>query len=400
MPELSEIRNAIDSAKVEQYLVNGASSRTVKGAPMPPIKGPITIKQFTFGQLNPTYLITDQSGLKLVLRRKPMANKKLVSRSAHAIEREFYMIKGIDICNAQGKAEHKVPVPKVYLLCEDESVIGQVFYVMEYMRGRPIKRPDMPQIEPEHRHAYWDAAMTTVGAIHLVDCSELVKHLPAEHFPQFQPERLAKLAGDGPSYFERQIKTLDAVHTLQLETVDAIPHFKQILEWVLARAPRDPTQLTLIHGDCKIDNFMFHESEPKVLAVLDWELCTLGHPLFDLANFLQPFVLPVAFNRLLFPDTNIGVDDPANSDHVKEVLTLYQERLGRLWRDNDPKNNPVDLWRVGSVFGLLRICVISQGVAMRVKSGTASSASAEMVAGLYEDLSRYAMELTESLTKL
>lgn len=391
MKDVTEIRNPLEVAALEKYLTNLPDS-VIRGVEVPVFKAPFSVKQFRFGQSNPTYLIEDASGANFVLRRKPSANSKLVSKSAHAIEREFYILNGIAHCNQT--AERKVPIPVVYLLCEDESVTDAVFYVMEYVEGRLIKRPDMPEIPELQRKDYWKAIMTTITAIHSIDCAKLVEYLPAKHFPQFQPDKIAANR-DGPSYFQRQIRTLTAVASLQSKTVDPIPHFDSMTKWMLDKAPRDPSKLTLIHGDFKIDNVLFHPTEPRIIAVLDWELCTFGHPLFDLANFLQPFELPNELNAYLFHPEKVtmGREEPGSLEAVHEHLYLYQKVLGYQWNSKDPKNNPTDLWRVGVVFGLLRLCVISQGVAMRVAKGTASSAAASGYSGLYKKLSLLAMEV-------
>lgn len=398
MPDVTEIRSPLDVEKLTEFLTNIPTSVTT-GTPIPSLTAPFNVKQFSFGQSNPTYLVRDASGTNLVLRRKPTANAKLVSKSAHAIEREFFVLEGISKCNSKVEPSRRVPVPDVYLLCEDESVLGAVFYVMEFVDGRPITRPEF--IPQENEREYWEAILTTIAAIHSVNCDELVKQLPAKHFPQFQPDKLAKSKG-GPTYFQRQIKTLTAVAGLQAKTVDPIPDFNKISGWTLSQAPKDPDSLTLVHGDCKIDNFMFHPTEPRVIAVLDWELCTFGHPLFDLANFLQPYILPQQLNRFLLQPTktDLGIEDPKSAEKVNEVLTLYQDRLGHPWQKDDLSNNPIHLWRLGAVFGLLRLCVISQGVAMRVANKTASSAKAAAIAGLYKPLSELAVDLIDRKTKL
>lgn len=400
MLDVTDIRNPLDTKAIEQYLTNLPSSAT-RGSEVPEFKAPFTIKQFRFGQSNPTYLIIDAANKHYVLRRKPSANSKLVSRSAHAIEREFLILDGIYKCNKSVPAERAVPVPKVYVLCEDESVTEAVFYVMEYIEGRPIKRPDLPGVPESEKAKYWDAIMTTISSIHSLDGNELVKYLPAKHFPQFQPEKLAKSKG-GPSYFQRQIKTLSGVAQLQSKTVNPIPNFEALIRYTAEHAPKDPSKLTLIHGDCKIDNFLFHPTEPKIIAVLDWELCTFGHPLFDLANFLQPFEMPNELNNAFFrPDkVNMGREIPGSRDAVYEKLRLYQKKLGYPWNDDIPSNNPVDLWTLGVIFGILRLCVISQGVAMRVAKGTASSANAAGFSSLYILLSDLAMEIIEKSSKL
>ncbi|KAM9935323.1 hypothetical protein OXX80_005103 [Metschnikowia pulcherrima] len=399
VPEFSDIRNPLDEQKLADYLDKMSSSLGSSNSQLPRFCKPYEIKQFTFGQSNPTYLVTDSLGAKYVLRRKPMPNSKLVSKSAHAIEREFFMLKGIAECNKSVEKSRRVPVPEVFFLCEDESVLGVVFYMMEYVEGRSIKQPDMREISKSQHMEYWESIMRSIAAIHSVDCSKLIKFLPAKHFPQFQPERLENRQ-NSPSYFERQIKTLAAVQASQAKTVDEIPGFGQLIKWVSEHSPKDPDRLTLVHGDCKIDNFLFHKEKPEVIAVLDWELCTMGHPIFDLANFLQPYMFPKSLNRAISPGATIGIENPASASHVEQVLQLYESILGHKWRVGDATNNPRDLWKLGSVFGLLRLCVISQGVAMRVKKGSASSASATAIAGLYKNLSPLALDLIKKGQKL
>lgn len=397
-PDVTEIRSQFDIKGLETFLSNwGNNKNVIRGPSVPKFSAPLTVKQFKFGQSNPSYYIADKTGREFVLRRKPVTNAKLVSRSAHAIEREFFILRGIGIVNQ--KSEKKVPVPDVYMLCEDESVIGYVFYLMEYINGRQIKNPSMPGFDKELSDKHWDAIMETISAIHSLDVLELIKELPASHFPQFQPENLQKLANT--SYFERQIKSLGKVEKLQSKTVPPIPNFDNICKWLLENAPNDPSKLTLVHGDFKIDNILFHPTEPKTSAVLDWELCTFGHPLFDLSNFLQPFQLPNSLNLLLYkPDkTEMGKEIPGSIETIYEKLDLYQKKLGKPWDENNPKNNAADLWLIGFVFGLMRLCVISQGIAMRLKAGNASLGQAEGAANMYPYLSKLATESIDEFNK-
>lgn len=395
-PDVSEVRNPFDVQGLEKYLSNFSNSSnlsgTTPGLSKKNIESPLTVKQFNFGQSNPTYLITDAKGFQFVLRRKPVANEKLVSKSAHAIEREFFILRAIHICNKA--TSKKVPVPDLYLLCEDESNIGYVFYLMEYVNGRQIKNPGMPGMSEPDAKLHRESIMETVLAIHSLDPTTLVKELPASHFPQFQPDKLAKSSG---SYFERQIKTLSAVAKLQSKTVDPIPNFDKICKWLLNNAPNDPSKRTLIHGDFKIDNVLFHASEPRIVAVLDWELCTFGHPLFDLANYLQPFQLPIKLNQLLYNTdrSDMGLESQKSLATVYDQLPIYESKLGYKWDESDPSNNPVDNWNAGYVFGLLRLCVISQGIAMRVAKGSASSGEADVYAKLYFLLSKLAVNAIE-----
>lgn len=401
---IGKVRSPINEENLKKFLEkfqeNVELNQTTKGHnPLPKINpSTLEVQQFKFGQSNPTYFIRDTSSdTKFVLRRKPSPNNKLVSKSAHAIEREFFILNGISICNET--TDKKVPVPKVYLLCEDEGVIDYVFYLMEYIDGRQIVNPGLPGIPSEEKSKYWDSIMETITAIHSLNTKILIENLPASHFPQFQPEKLSKPSKS--TYFQRQVRTLTSVASLQSKVVEPIPHFAQICEWLLKNSPEDPTKPTLIHGDCKIDNVIFDHNSPKIISVLDWELCTFGHPLFDLANFLQPYQLPNRLNLLLYkPDkTNLGREIPDSINQLYEKLDLYQQKLQHNWQELNPKNNPQDTWNVGFVFGLLRLCVISQGIAMRVSKGNASSDNASGYASLYPYLASLAIETIEEDSK-
>lgn len=391
MVDTTEIRNPLDEESVNRFLSNIPANVT-RGSLLPNTIGPFEVKQFLYGQSNPTYLLRNNNDQQLVLRRKPTLNAKLVLKSAHAIEREFYILNAIAKCNASSPNAKELPVPEVYILCEDESVLGSVFYIMEFIDGRAIKNLEMGGAPSKVRAQLWDSIMDTISAIHSLDAWKLIEYLPAEHFPQFQKSVLQALASKS-SYFQRQIKTLFRVAELQTETVDPIPDIENLSRFTLDHAPADPDDLTLIHGDCKIDNFIFHPTEPKVIAVLDWELCTFGHPLFDLANFLQPYALPNEMNLALWhpEQSKIGQDNADSEKELHHLLKLYERKLGYAWEKKDARNNPVDTWRTGVVFSLLRLCVISQGVAMRVSKGVASSAAASRYSQIYKPLSQVAM---------
>lgn len=398
MLDVTEIRNPLDVLRLVNFL-SKIPENIVKGRKVPQFATPLSVKQFAFGQSNPTYLIIDNHGKHYVLRRKPMANGKLVLKLAHAIEREFYILNAISHCNDTVEARRRVPVPDVYLLCEDESVLGCVFYLMECIEGRLLKRADMPEIPAESQDKYWAAVMQTVAAIHSLDYKILAQHLPAKHFPN-----VAKASQNKPQflYFQRQIKTLKQMEALQAKAVDPIPHFDAIIDWVIQHAPNDPSSQMLIHGDCKIDNLLFHPTEPRVIAVLDWELCTVGHPLFDLANLLQPFEFPNKLNRIVYRSNTatIGREESSSSRKLKKLLEMYTQNLGNQWDLLNPTNNPIDQWRLGTVFGFLRLCVISQGIGMRMKNGAASSASAATFGSLYIYLSELAYEIVHNQSKL
>ncbi|EMG50063.1 Acad10 Acyl-CoA dehydrogenase family member 10 [Candida maltosa Xu316] len=394
-PELTDIRSPLDLDKFKKFLatVSPKSSKIHYGHNADIPKTFSNVRQFKFGQSNPTYLFVTPEGRKFVLRRKPSPNSELISKSAHAVEREFHILNSINVLNSGSK--YKVPVPKVHLLCEDESAVGYVFYLMDYVNGIQIKNPDMPGFSQEDKKLYWKSIIETFAAIHLLDVEKLISLLPKEHFPQFQ--NIEKLKNT--SYFVRQVKTLNNIHKLQSKHVPEIPHFNKLTSWLLEHAPQDPDKLTLIHGDLKIDNVLFDAKTKTVIGVLDWELTTIGNPLFDLANFLQGFSLPNKLNRLIYQpqETDIGLENKASQKFVYDRLQDYQRLV--TW-SKDPKNNPVDYWPVGVLFGLLRLCVISQGIAMRVVLGNASSAQASSFASMYPVLSDLALDVINSSRKL
>lgn len=287
-----------------------------------------------------------------------------------------------NINNNKSLRSKPVPVADVFLLCEDEQHIDAVFYVMKFVKGRIFHDPSFPTLKSiEERNKYWDSVLETAASIHSIPSDALFNQLPKRFF---------KLPDPNPkfSYFERQVKSLTKIQSLQTKDVDPIPFFKEISNYLLKTSPKDPKIPSLIHGDFKIDNFVFHPTEPKIIAVLDWELCTNGHPLFDLANVLQPFCMPSSLNKF-FTKFPIEQDEKL----VQRVLNGYDAKAKPDW-------NIHKLWNTGVVFGLYRVAVISQGIAQRVVRGSASSETAKVTAGMYPHVGKLAFELTKSDPKL
>lgn len=383
--DVGPIRSEFNVEKLEKFF---ASPSFPDGTTMGPQIGwsplipPLTVQQFKFGQSNPTYLLTDSKGTKAVLRKKPTLNKKLISKTAHAIEREFFMLASIKNINVRRPKENHVPVADVFLLCEDEQHIDAVFYVMQFVKGRIFHDPSLSPVKStQDRSQIWDAVLDTASAIHSIPSNELFDQLPTRFFKKPTPNPKV-------TYFDRQVKSLNKIHDLQSRDVDQIPHFKETSKWLLKNAPKDPEVPHLIHGDFKIDNFVFHPTKPVIIAVLDWELCTNGHPLFDLANVLQPFCMPPNLNKYF---AKFDIDEDPHL--VDRVLDGYIEKAKPDW---DPKK----LWTVGVVFGLYRVAVICQGIAQRVVRGVASSAEAQQTARLFPHVGDLAFKLTNSDSKL
>jgi aminoglycoside phosphotransferase (APT) family kinase protein len=309
-------------------------------------RGPLTVAQFKGGQSNPTYqLITP--GASYVMRSKPGPAARLLA-SAHAIDREFTVMRAL-----QGT---DVPVPRMHLLCEDERVIGRAFYVMEFMPGRVLWDQSLPAIERAERGAYYDEMNRVIAALHNVDVAAV------------------GLAGYGKpgNYFERQIGRWTKQYLASItEPIDAMD---RLMEWLPAHIPasaRDDTQVSIVHGDFRLDNLMFHPTDARAIAVLDWELSTIGHPLADFSYHCMSWhIQPGQFRGIGGLDlAALGI--PGEKDYVRR----YCERTGRVGRGKDAEAVMAD-WNFYLAYNMFRLAGILQGIAKRVEMGTASSAQA------------------------
>jgi aminoglycoside phosphotransferase (APT) family kinase protein len=307
---------------------------------------PSTVRRFQGGQSNPTFLLTSASGHRLVLRRKPFGT---LLPSAHAIEREYRVMAAL--------GESAVPVPRALVLCEDPGVIGAPFYVMEFVEGRIFWDPVLPGVTPGERHAVYDAMNDTLARVHRLDPGAL------------------GLSGYGRpgSYFGRQI-ALWSKQYLASET-EPIQAMYRLMDWLPKHAP-DGDEAALVHGDFRLDNLIFHPSEPRVVAVLDWELSTLGHPLADLGYVGLAWHLPVATGRGLVGADLERLGIPSEAD----FLAAYCQRTDR---------NDVDHWRFCIAYNLFRLAAILQGIAGRVAAGTAASAHARQTASMARPIAEH-----------
>ena len=230
-------------------------------------QGPLTVQIFKGGQSNPTYkLITP--GRAYVMRTKPGPVAKLLP-SAHAVEREFKVM--------QGLAGTDVPAPRMHCLCEDESVIGRAFFIMEFVEGRVLWDQSLPGMTKVERAEIYDEMNRVIGALHRVPFAE------------------RGLAGYGKpgNYFERQIGRWSKQYSASI--TQPIDEMDQLMAWLPAHVPAaamDPAMVSIVHGDFRLDNLIFHPSQPRILAVLDWELSTLGHPLADLSYHCMGWHIP------------------------------------------------------------------------------------------------------------
>ena len=295
--------------------------------------GPMTYAKFAGGQSNPTYRL-DTPGRAYVLRRKPFGP---ILPSAHAVDREYRVIAGLHPTG--------FPVPRPYGLCEDDAVIGAAFYVMEMVEGRTLWDGSLPGMSPAERTAHYHAMVDTLAALHTTD---------------YQAAGLGEYGKPG-NYFERQVsrwtKQYRAAETEHMEPVE------RLIEWLPRTLPRQ-TGTAIVHGDFRVDNMIFAPAEPRILAVLDWELSTLGDPLADFSYFLMSWVTqPEGRSGVMGmtgPETGIPTID--------EVVARYCAATGR---GEMPDLN----WYFA--YNLFRLTGIVQGIKKRIQLGTASSAQAE-----------------------
>ena len=305
-------------------------------------EGPLTVEIFKGGQSNPTYkLITP--GRSYVMRAKPGPVARLLP-SAHAVEREFKVMQGL-----QGT---DVPVARMHCLCEDESVIGRAFYVMEFVEGRVLWDQSLPGMTNTQRGEIYDEMNRVIAALHTV---------------RFAERGLADYGKPG-NYFERQIGRWSKQYAASI--TQPIPEMDSLIQWLPANIPagaRDDSMVSIVHGDFRLDNLMFHPTEPRVLAVLDWELSTLGHPLADFSYHCMAWHIPPgAFRGIGGLDiASLGI--PSEAEYIRR----YCERTGLA----TPEALKAD-WNFYLAYNLFRLAAILQGIAKRVEAGTASSAQA------------------------
>jgi aminoglycoside phosphotransferase (APT) family kinase protein len=333
-------QHAFDVAALERYLAEH----------LPGFAGPLVVEQFKGGQSNPTYKLMTPARA-YVMRSKPGPASKLLP-SAHAVDREFTVMRGL--------ADTAVPVPRMHVLCEDESVIGRAFYVMEFIAGRVLWDQSLPAFDRPGRAAIYDEMNRVIAALHSVD--------PAS----------VGLAGYGKpgNYFERQIgrwtKQYLASITEPIEAMD------RLIEWLPTHIPasaRDETQVRVVHGDYRLDNLVFAADEPRVVAVLDWELSTLGHPLADFSYHCMSWHIPPGSFRGIGGLDHAALGIPTE----REYVARYCERTGRIGKGKDVDAVMAD-WNFYLAYNLFRIAGILQGIAKRVEAGTASSAQARQSA--------------------
>ena len=347
-------QHAFDTAALQAYLEERLAG----------FAGPVTVEQFKGGQSNPTYKLVTP-GRSYVMRTKPGPAAKLLA-SAHAIDREFTVMKALH-------GSH-VPVPHMHLLCEDESVIGRAFFIMEFMQGRVLWEQSLPGFDTATRAAVYDEMNRVIAALHKVDVAA------------------AGLSAYGKpgNYFDRQIGRWSKQYLASI--TDPIDAMQRLMEWLPAHMPasaRDESQVSVVHGDFRLDNLVFHATEPRVIAVLDWELSTLGHPLADFSYHCMSWhIAPGSFRGIGGLDlAALGIPDE------NAYVRRYCERTGRA----DPAAVMAD-WNFYMAYNLFRMAGILQGINKRVVDGTASSEQARQAGAGARPLAEMGWRIAQQAT--
>jgi len=332
-----------DVEKLARYLEN-----SVQG-----FKGPLTAEKFDGGQSNPTFLIEAASG-RYVLRRKPPGE---LLKSAHAVDREFQVMSAL--------RETPVPVAQAFHLCDDDSVIGSMFYLMEYIDGRVLWDPTLPEATPAERRRIYDEMNRVLTELHSVNIATV---------------GLSDYGRPG-NYFARQISRWSKQYrATETETLESMEH---LLKWLPENMPEDDGKVALVHGDFRLDNMMFHPTEAKVLALVDWELSTLGHPFADLAYQCMQWRMPhggVMSGLAGIDRQSLGI--PSEQEYVQQ----YCQRMGL---------TEIPSWNFYLAFSFFRLAAILQGVKKRALEGNASSEKAQQMGKQVEPLTRMACELID-----
>ncbi|KAG7091168.1 hypothetical protein E1B28_010220 [Marasmius oreades] len=373
--EYGDIRANIDIPNLLKYLKKH----------LPEMKMPLEVKQFKFGQSNPTYFLTDANKKRYVLRKKPAG--QLLTQTAHQVDREYTVLRALHNYNTRPSTplEKRVPVPQPYLLCEDESVIGTKFYVMEFLDGRIFTDVRLLDLKDEDRKEIFLGAVHALTKLSSVDPHEI------------------GLSNFGPSsdYFPRQIRAFTRISEAQAKAVDVdtgeavgpIPYYNEMVKWYVQHVPDEKKfgKQRIVHGDYKLDNMVFHPTENRVIGILDWELCTLGSPLVDFANLTQPWSIDIKhlenyvdYQRRAAFKNNSSRDVPIT---LEEMERPYCQLMGFAY--------PIKELIFVKSWNMFRGAVISQGIAARAARRQASSENPEVYGQavmLYCDLARAILE--------
>lgn len=299
------------------------------------LRAPLRAERFRGGQSNPTYLLTDAGGRRYVLRKQPAGT---LLPSAHAVDREYRVMKALHGSD--------VPVARMLCFCDDAQVIGTPFYVMEFVEGRIFWNPALPELSAPERQALYQDMNRVVAALHRVDH----RAIGLEDY------------GRPGNFFARQIGRWTKQY--QASATQAIPAMDRLIEWLPAHIPADDEQIAIFHGDLRLDNMIVHPREPRIVAVLDWELSTLGHPLADFAYHALPWRLTGGQFRGMAELDPLPPGIPSERDYLRR----YGERTGRII---DPSEYEFCL-----AYSMFRLAAILQGILKRSLDGTAANAQA------------------------
>lgn len=323
---------------------------------LPGFAGPVSAKKFKGGQSNPTFLLTTPNG-PMVLRRQPPGT---LLKSAHAVDREFRVLTAL--------ADTPVPVARAVHLCENREVIGSMFYLMSYEDGDIFWNPALPEVPITDRKAYY---------------SELVRIMADLHSVDIEAVGLSDYGKPG-NYFERQTGLWTKQY--RASETEHLPAMEQLIQWLTTHCPADDGQVSLVHGDFRLDNIMFRKGLPQGQAVLDWELSTLGHPLADLAYFCMCLRLPA---QGLIPglggQDRLALGIPSEADIVAD----YCARRGL---------SHIEHWPFYLAFGFFRLAAIAQGVLKRALDGNAASEQAMAVGKMTTVLAAMALDIIHNET--
>ncbi len=311
-------------------------------------EGPLTVRQFQGGMSNPTFFL-DTPNTRYVMRKKPPGE---LLKSAHQVDREYKVMAAL--------ADTPVPVPRVYDLCMDDDVIGQAFYVMEHVEGRVLIDPAVPSMTNDERTALYDHFTEVLAHLHQVD---------------HEAVGLGDFGRPG-NYYSRQISRWSKQYVASV--TEEIPEMDFLMDWLPANTP-EAEEISIVHGDYRIGNCVIHPTEPRIVAVLDWELSTLGHPLADLAYCAQNYYGHAAEGGFAHIDpTTIGI--PSEADFVKR----YCELTGQ---------GTIENWPFYIAYTLFRSAAIVQGVYKRGLDGNASSDSATKFSGYARQRAEWGMDV-------
>lgn len=336
-PEITSVREAhrFDESQLEAYLQEH----------LPGFSSPLTIRQFEGGQSNPTFHLA-ANGREYVMRKKPPG--KLL-KSAHQVEREYKVMSSL--------AETEVVVPKMHLLCDDQAIIGTEFYVMEMVQGRVIPDVSLPGFSPKERAALYDHFAKVLADLHKVD---------------YQKVGLAEGFGRAGNYFERQISRWSKQYVAS--QTEEIPAMEHLMEWLAGNIPASD-EVVIVHGDYRIGNTIIHPAEPRLVAVLDWELSTLGHPMGDLAYSCMSYYGDLDEENL-----------PEGIPTEKEWVARYCEYSGC---------GTIANWHFYIAYNLFRTAAIIQGVYKRGLDGNASSEQAITMGTICKERAARGWEVVE-----